>query len=62
MQLQMETKECDCTRMPSQHSHPMMEEAVRRGYLKLVQMLFWSRPDVNEPCTVGDGEGSLLII
>ena len=39
-----------------------MEEAVRRGYLNLVQTLLRSGTDVNEPCTVRNGEGSLLIL
>lgn len=40
----------------------MMEEAVRAGDLKRVEKLIQSGADVNEPCRVGDVEGSLLIL
>ena len=39
-----------------------MEEAVRAGDLKQVQELIQNGEDVNEPCRVGDVEGSPLIL
>ena len=39
-----------------------MDVAIRSGDLKAVQDLIWSSADVSGPCSIGNGEGSLLIL